>query len=83
MKALQVAKKRMFKEVGLEDQIAALLDYGRPSIFCYDDLTWSCQVELNTDQIVSGAKVKSGYKHPTCGSAVEACLSKCRQLNNK
>ena len=78
--ALALAKKRISREVGLEDAIAELMNYGRPSIFCHDDLTWSCNVELNTDCVVEGAKVKSGYKHPTIGSAVTKCLENCRRL---
>lgn len=78
--ALALAKKKITREVGLEDAIAELMNYGRPYIHCHDDLTWSCNVELNTDQVVEGAKVRSGYKHPTIGSAVTACLDKCRSL---
>jgi len=80
-KALALAKKRITREVALEDQIAELMNYGKPSIMCHDDLTWSCGVTLNTDQIVEGAKVRSGFNHPTIGSAVTATLEKCRQLS--
>ena len=81
MKALALAKKRITREVQLEDQIAELMNYGKPRMHCHDDLTWSANVKLNTDQIVEGAEVKSGFNHPTIGSAVTACLEKCRQLN--
>ena len=79
--ALAIAKKRISREVELEDQIAALLAFGKPTIFCHDDLTWSCNVKLNTDKIVEGAKVSSGFKHPTIGSAVACTLDKCRSLS--
>lgn len=78
--ALQIAKKKISREVGLEDAIAHLLNFGRPHIHCHDDLTWSCSVELNTDQVIDGAKVRSGFKHPTIGSAVAECVEKCNQL---
>lgn len=81
--ALAIAKKRISGEVGLEDQIAELMGYGCPRMYCHDDLTWSCNVSLNTDQIVSGAKVESGFRHPTIGSAVTVCLDKCRQLGGR
>lgn len=80
--ALAIAKKKICREVGLEDAIAELMAFGKPSIFCNADLKWSCTVELNTDQIVEGAKVRSGYGHPTIGSAVNATLQKCYELGH-
>lgn len=79
--ALEAAKSQTIASVRLEEMIAELMDYGRPSIFCSRELTWSCYVELNTDQIIDGAKVRSGFGHPTINSAVGAVLEHCRTLH--
>ena len=81
--ALAIAQKKICRDVRLEDHIAELMSYGRPSMMCHESLYWSCTVRLNTDQIVSGAKVESGYcEHKTIGAAVLAVLIKCRKLNH-
>lgn len=79
--ALALAKEQTIQSIRLEEMIAELMDYGQPSIFCHD-LEWSAYVVLNTDRMVDGAKVRSGYGHKTIHSAISATLENCRALSN-
>ncbi len=78
--ALTRARKQITGETGLEETLVELMGYGRPSLYCHDDLTWSATVTLNTDSVGLDGQCKSGFNHPTPGSAALAVLDRCKSL---
>ncbi len=78
-KLLSLRKKETAKPANLEGMLAECLDYGRPMLFCHDDMTWACKINLNTTSFVKG-EAHSGHDHESPASAVGALLNKLRQL---
>ena len=61
----------------LEQTLNALCQYGRPAMHCHDDMTWSCNVKMNTNG-VTGAEftIRSDYQQTSPLSAAKQCLER-------
>ncbi len=77
--ALARVQKKISGEVGLEDRIAELLNYGTPSIFCHAPERWTATLDLNTDRVIVSAKVRA--EGGSIGECVLHLLDQCRSLD--
>ena len=48
-----------------DDILQELTRYGRPRIYCHDDMTWSASLKCNTNTEGSDFEMKSGFGHAT------------------
>jgi hypothetical protein len=78
--SLAVAQNGVARPVLLEEMLAECMKWGRPRLHCFDDLTWSCSVKLNTTHAFLNGEVSSGFGHETPAAAVTVVLEKLRQL---
>lgn len=61
----------------LEQLLAEMLKYGKPSIHYIEG--WTCKVEMNTNAKGASFEIRSDFRMTTATAAVEQCLERIEQ----
>lgn len=64
--------------MSLEEILAALAAFGRPSLFQFKDGRWHCCVNLNVSAVGMVVEIKSDNSHITPTKAAAQCLENLR-----
>lgn len=79
LKDLEIASPFNSEYLTLEKLFEEAISYGRPSMFCHKDKTWSCHIEMWVNASNVTFKIESGYNHLTPYDALLSAVFTARK----